>query len=729
MFDKIHEIGLSRFRTDDSLKNINLENITMCNLGDPDHIDLVNVLCQQEPRSKKDHLIFIKLEMDSKNNIIGFSIHYEEFDTSKASRYLIRTTPGNGVVYAPCGTYSGSGKVSVTKINKVVEKRIAKWLEKDRTQDIQDKYGIISDAEIEYMSNINDYLIENKNDISNRICDQIKSIKSNSGKTSPSIIVGLCFNESGSNDIKYLGDYDFFKTQMLIRFVNHSMTKGNGNKICVTHNHICSTCQQVKPEVMGLYSPYTFYTTDSVAFISGMNKDEAWKNVPVCLGCSFIMEAGKQFIDKHFIIDSVYKNKQSDKYLTLQHLILPTINVEDTSVIDEVLDNASVFTENKKSTLNSSFMHFFDLLFDEDEDFKNKVSIDCYTIDKKQSQFKLLDHIQHFDTIRHTEILDALRKSTEIRLDIHDDNYYPINTIDEMLEYYSPTNEREIVHFLNAVYVKDCIIENNDLYMRINRYLKMVESGLSKNKNKKNIHQSMRKKGSDILQFLDFLYRLDMVKHEKCLSTLKDVNGKGKNMTNINNFDGTPNEHLPGFININEKFECIQNDINKLLMLVNSETNVTQKKDREQCFNQLRVSLLTGYLYGCMSSALDNSEISRIENMKSDYNMTKTDVLKMLRFLATLLDNNNLNITGKSDESDKSEKNIRSDVMELYRYIMALITRYQLNMETSKPPEKQMLNGFFMIGRYNAPSINQLMSMSKDGCPLYGYNKSQVQAS
>ncbi len=123
------------------------------------------------------------------------------------------------------------------------------------------------------------------------------------------------------NGQKYLGDYDTFQ-----RAYNHlSLQKIQKSS---AENKACSICGEIKDNVFARTFVYNFDTDDKPGFISEFNKQNFWKNIPVCQDCRELLKQGRDFIDQ----------KLTFNFYGLKYQLIPKNLLDDNEVLKEIID-------------------------------------------------------------------------------------------------------------------------------------------------------------------------------------------------------------------------------------------------------------------------------------------------------------------------------------------------------------------------------------------------------
>jgi CRISPR-associated protein Csh1 len=225
------------------------------------------------------------------------NVEIEEFQNIKIERYLYKAGESKGNKPAPIAP--------VTDVEKTF-KKIKSWI------DTSIKIPDLTDDEKKLIKSISDTLENNGQKITDSIQNKISEISKKESK-----FLTIKFN----NGQKYLGDYEVFQKA----YKHLSLQK---IQKLSAENKVCSICGETKANVSARTSVYNFDTDDKPGFISEFNKENFWKNIPVCQDCRELLERGKEFIDF----------KLTFKFYGLKYQLIPKTLLDDNETIKEVID-------------------------------------------------------------------------------------------------------------------------------------------------------------------------------------------------------------------------------------------------------------------------------------------------------------------------------------------------------------------------------------------------------
>jgi CRISPR-associated protein Csh1 len=250
--------------------------------------------------NKVKSVIVVEFEKNE-NNLSYLGVKEKEFTPSDTSLYLYKKGSSRGTDLTP--------STKITEPEKTFNMKFFKYF-----KDNKDSNDLVKDIcnEIE----------ENNERILNDIVNKFSNIESK--KSSP--LLTLSIKENG--EIKYLNDYDFFKSQIIDKATEKYYTKktnptkkGQGE---------CLLCGENK-EVMGLVPNaigFTFSTVDKQGNLPDLSYDNQWKLVPICLDCALDLEAGNKFIDKYL----------SFSEFGLRYYAIPNFLFKKDQVVNELFD-------------------------------------------------------------------------------------------------------------------------------------------------------------------------------------------------------------------------------------------------------------------------------------------------------------------------------------------------------------------------------------------------------
>ena len=241
------------------------------------------------------YLLAIVLDEDN----LFRDVEIEQFQIEKISRYLYKERESKGNKPAPIAP------VNIKEPEKTF-KKIKSWI------DACIKIPDLTDNEKKLIKSISDAL-EKENQ---KIIDSLKSKTIELSKKE-----GKFLTIKLNNGQKYIGDYEFFQ-----RAYKHlSLQKIQKSS---AENKSCSICGEIKDNVSARTFVYNFDTDDKPGFISEFNKQNFWKNIPVCQECRELLKKGREFID----------SKLTFKFHGLKYQLIPKTLLNEDEIISEAID-------------------------------------------------------------------------------------------------------------------------------------------------------------------------------------------------------------------------------------------------------------------------------------------------------------------------------------------------------------------------------------------------------
>lgn len=226
----------------------------------------------EDPNSNGRYNNVLTIIFKKDGDILSYlDVEREEYRRDYILKYLYRSGSANGPDFSPTA--------KLTEPEKTFPIKILGWFNKV----LKDKGIDLSDKEQEFLSQIQEELEKNKDDIVEKITEMRQSIPKKE-----SIFITIKIEEDGED--YYPGDFEIFR-RLLIESVERK------DLDIFSEDKVCSICKEKKGIVIGNAGVYAFYTLDKPGFIvGGFKEDSAWKNFPVCLDCKRALEEGKRFI-------------------------------------------------------------------------------------------------------------------------------------------------------------------------------------------------------------------------------------------------------------------------------------------------------------------------------------------------------------------------------------------------------------------------------------------------
>ncbi|MCF7790695.1 MAG: TIGR02556 family CRISPR-associated protein [Victivallales bacterium] len=189
-------------------------------------------------------------------------------------------------------------------------------------------------------------------------------------------------------DNKYVGELELFGDirkdleQNLLKSY-YELTPGKEIKVS---NKTCSVCLKEVDEVWGYVSTFNFYTakTEFAPIASGFNKENAWKNYPVCPACAKQLEEAKSALEKYM----------NFKFCGFSYFLVPEFladNEEIHSIMEVFLDKDSTIgkftmSDKERNTISEAEDEILDIL----QYSKNIVNYTLFFYEGSQQKFQIL---------------------------------------------------------------------------------------------------------------------------------------------------------------------------------------------------------------------------------------------------------------------------------------------------------------------------------------------------
>jgi CRISPR-associated protein Csh1 len=299
----------------------------------------------------------------------------EHFQPEKIHRYLYKEGESKGNRPAPIAP--------VTNIEKTFNK-IKTWLK--NSQDLPN----LIDEEKALLKKLYKSLTEKEQEIISLLKEKLKDLPK---KTNKFLTVKL--NSGG----KYLGDFEVFR-KVYRHYTLKRLLKFSAK------NKACSICGEIKDNISARTFVYQFDTDDKIGFITEFDKQNFWKNIPVCQDCKEILKRGREFID----------SKLTFKFYRLRYQLIPKSLLDDDEIIQEVIDILSdthKFIDLTKRTVKRLTDDEYEIL----EYLSKKgdvISLNFLFLQKEQSAERILLLIEDVLPSRLRKIFEAKEKVDSI---------------------------------------------------------------------------------------------------------------------------------------------------------------------------------------------------------------------------------------------------------------------------------------------------------------------------
>lgn len=354
--------------------------------------DLLDTLTQ-DPASSETYKHILAIKLNKGDNGFEFvDVDLEEYSKSKIRQYLYRRGSGNGPDITPTSR--------ITEVEKTfVKNKTLPWFSKA----LEDKALNLKDEELEFLREMNDCLIKNKDLILSKLSELSKSIKE-VNKQQKCIITVV----SEDNGKRYIGDYSVFREILKTRALSGYYQKYN--KESKSEDKICSICKSQKDEVYGFVSTYKFYTVDKPGFVSGgFDQSLAWKNYPVCQRCALTLEEGKKYLEDF----SSFRFYGFDYYLIPKPFIAEK-SAEVYNLLEEFKESDPEFKKEYIHLLDDTEEDISELLSEQENFFNNNLLFFNKSEVKKTGEFKILLYIEDVLPSRLSKLFDLKKEMDKI---------------------------------------------------------------------------------------------------------------------------------------------------------------------------------------------------------------------------------------------------------------------------------------------------------------------------
>jgi len=233
------------------------------------------------------------------NGFVFSDVYVEDFDLEKAKKILYRTHRH--------GRYDVTLTTKCNKPEKLKE-RWRLWFENTRK---------------EYPDNYSSFFERMRSTVlADTVIQKIYEKYNSLGKEDRKNCIVTVKIKEGDRE-KYLGEIpefvEIFERISVDKFYRKHKTESKGYGVCC----LCLKSGEVFPA-----SPFSVFTVDKVGFAYEFNRENAWKQLPICLDCSFDLEEGKKFL----------MDRLSFKVYQYQYFVIPYAVQQETlsEVINEI---------------------------------------------------------------------------------------------------------------------------------------------------------------------------------------------------------------------------------------------------------------------------------------------------------------------------------------------------------------------------------------------------------
>lgn len=255
--------------------------------------EIGSILGYSEKKSVNGYILFIIFD----ENFSFKDVEIEQFQIDKIDRYLYREGASKGNKNAPIAP--------ITEYERTFNK-ICKWFEEIG------KSSNLFNEELSMISHISESLKKDSNRIIELIKEKDKSIKK---KTNRFMSIKI------NNGNQYLGDLE------ILRNVYERSIQDKIQKVS-QKDKVCSICGEKQDTVSARTHVFNFDTDDKPGFITGFDKNNYWKNIPVCQQCRDLLRKGRDFLEA----------SMNFNFYGLKYLLIPRLLYGNIEVLREILD-------------------------------------------------------------------------------------------------------------------------------------------------------------------------------------------------------------------------------------------------------------------------------------------------------------------------------------------------------------------------------------------------------
>lgn len=347
--------------------------------------DLVDIIVEDPASSPKYKYVLVILfnRTDQKFDFRG--INQEEYSKGKIGKYLYKKGAAKGSDFTPTAR--------ITELGKTFENKILLWFKNIK----KNKDLILAEDEKKFIQALYECIEINRNEIFSELKRKLSLIDKGEA-----CILTLKINNGTE---KYIGELPIFRKILAQDYAVDLYHSVAFNVDALSKNQICSVCRKKSDEVYGFVSTYTFYNVDKPGFISGgFNRQDSWKNYPVCLNCALTLESGKQYVENHLDF----------KFYGLNYYLIPKLlqkgdSQEIFSIIEDFKNNIDdsdlKIKKEYGNLLSESEKEILEILAQQ----KNCINNNFLFYEKSNSAFRILLYIEDIVPSRLRELFEAKR--------------------------------------------------------------------------------------------------------------------------------------------------------------------------------------------------------------------------------------------------------------------------------------------------------------------------------
>lgn len=166
----------------------------------------------------------------------------------------------------------------------------------------------------------------------------------------------------------------------------------------VSNKKYCFYCHEIKEEVWGYASPFTFYTVDKQSFVSGgFNQELAWKNYPVCPDCAIKLHIGEKYLSE----------KLKFNFAGYNYYLIPQLLFFDNNQMTELLTRLEYYpTLSTKTTEEAKIYGIEEYILKKLSEESNLVNFNFMFFEVNNNAFNILLLIQEIPPSRLKELIN-----------------------------------------------------------------------------------------------------------------------------------------------------------------------------------------------------------------------------------------------------------------------------------------------------------------------------------
>ncbi|MDW5298887.1 MAG: TIGR02556 family CRISPR-associated protein [Sedimentibacter sp.] len=314
--------------------------------------------------------------------VIYTGIDITDYNVDMAHKYLLRTGSSRGTNHGP--------SAQLTEVDKTLKIKIAAWF-----KDLQSEKSDENDQNL--ISQIYQLISDNQKKMEDYINENMPK-----GKGIKNLLTVKV-------DGKFPADVELFYQCYSDKIRRKLIGEDN-------HKGTCCLCGKKSVYLLPKVDVFKFYTLDKPGFISGgFQKEDIWRNCPVCISCEPILREGKKYM-----LENLGFN-----FYGLRYYLIPssTFNQDLQGILVDLLENISAKSFSFKEGAAKEIDSLSDDIFDELAEYRDVNSFRIIFFFKKQSAERILLDIKDIFPSRFRELYSAKYKIEEIYNSIIDEKF------------------------------------------------------------------------------------------------------------------------------------------------------------------------------------------------------------------------------------------------------------------------------------------------------------------